>query len=100
MPSTLAEISDTLEPGQNYASSYLAPGEVLAMTWQGGGGYGDPLRREPEKVATDLTSFRVSAEAATQIYGVVIKANGTVDAGATETQRGQLRRARIGSDVA
>ena len=26
---TLAEISDTLEPGQNYASSYLAPGEVL-----------------------------------------------------------------------
>jgi len=48
MPSTLPEISDTLEPGQNYASSYLAPGEVLAMTWQGGGDYGDPLTREPQ----------------------------------------------------
>ena len=45
MPSTLPEISDTLEPGQNYATSYLAPGEVFTMTWQGGGGYGDPLTR-------------------------------------------------------
>ena len=51
LPSTLPEISDTLEPGQNYATSYLAPGEVFTMTWQGGGGYGDPLTREPDAVA-------------------------------------------------
>ena len=64
-----------------------------------GRGYGDPLRRQPEKVAADLAAFRVSPEAASEIYGVVIKADGTVDAEATETRRQQLRQARIGSDV-
>jgi len=32
MPATLAEVSEKIEIGQNYASSYLAPGEVFAMT--------------------------------------------------------------------
>jgi N-methylhydantoinase B len=73
--------------------------DVYYTHWQGGGGYGDPLRREPEKVVADLASFRVSAKAASDIYGVVITPNGAVDAVATETRRRQLRRARIDMDV-
>ena len=104
MPSTLAEISDTLEPGQNYASSYLAPGEVLAMTWQGGGGYGDPLTREPDAVARDVREQKVTAEAARAVYGVVIE-DGAVDTGATAAERDQQRarrreRSRILRDTA
>jgi N-methylhydantoinase B len=93
MPSTLTEISDTLEPGQNYATSYLAPGEVFAMTWQGGGGYGDPLTREPEAVAQDVRENKVTAEAARAVYGVVIE-DGAVNAPATAAVRDQHRAGR------
>ena len=93
MPSTLPEISDTLEPGQNYATSYLAPGEVFTMTWQGGGGYGDPLTREPDAVARDMREQKVTAEAARTVYGVIIS-DGVVDPAATTAERDQQRTRR------
>ena len=93
MPSTLPEISDTLEPGQNYATSYLAPGEVFTMTWQGGGGYGDPLTREPDAVARDVREQKVTAEAARSVYGVLVS-DGVVDAAATTAERDQHRARR------
>src|SRR6202000_151551 len=73
MPAELSEVSDTLEPGQNYSSTYLAPGEVFHMTWQGGGGYGDPLPRDPEAVARDVREQKVTAGGARTVYGVVIE---------------------------
>ena len=94
MPSTLPEVSDTLEPGQNYATSYLAPGEVLAMTWQGGGGYGDPLTREPDTVARDVREQKVTAEAARAVYGVMIVEDGAVNPSATTAERDQHRARR------
>ena len=93
IPAELDEVSDELEPGQNYASSYLAPGEVFQMTWQGGGGYGDPLGRDPEAVAHDLRERKVTPDAAVGVYGVVV-ADGTVDAAATAVERDRLRSAR------
>jgi N-methylhydantoinase B len=93
LPSTLPEISDTLEPGQNYATSYLAPGEVFTMTWQGGGGYGDPLTREPDAVARDVREQKVTAEAARTVYGVIIS-DGVVDPPATTAERDQQRARR------
>ncbi|MCO1659859.1 hydantoinase B/oxoprolinase family protein [Pseudonocardia humida] len=93
MPTTLAEVSDTLEIGQNYATSHLAPGEVLAMTWQGGGGYGDPLRREIAAVARDLREEKITAAAARDVYGVVLS-GGTVDEAATAAERDRRRAAR------
>ena len=93
MPSDLAEISDTLQPTQNYASDYLAPGEVLMMHWQGGGGYGDPLTRDPESVAADLREGKITSVAAQDVYGVVLH-NGTVQDAATTTERARLRSIR------
>jgi N-methylhydantoinase B len=93
LPATLAEVGDTLEIGQNYASSYLAPGEVLAMTWQGGGGYGDPLHRDPAAVASDLREEKITADAAREVYGVVLDA-GAVDGAATTAERDRRRAAR------
>jgi N-methylhydantoinase B len=93
LPGTLPEISDTLEPGQNYATSYLAPGEVFTMTWQGGGGYGDPLTREPDAVARDVREQKVTAEAARAVYGVIIE-DGAINAGATTAERDQHRARR------
>lgn len=49
----------------------LTPGDVVQYTWQGGGGYGDPLQRKVEDVITDIGLGYVSAERAEKIYGVI-----------------------------
>ncbi len=53
----------------------------------GGGGYGDPREREPERVAADVRRGLVSPEAAARDYGVILDAVGAVDAEATRRQR-------------
>lgn len=67
--------------------------DIYVLKWCGAGGYGDPLEREPEAVARDVAAGMVSAEAAERFCGVVL-AGGEVDAGATESRRGELREAR------
>jgi N-methylhydantoinase B len=67
----------------------LREGDVLIMQSAGGGGYGDPLARDPALVEEDVASGYVSAEQARAQYGVV-----PGDAKATA----QLRQ-RLGSRV-
>lgn len=62
------------------------------ITW-GGGGWGDPLERDPALVAKEIVQGLVTAEGA-RAYGVVIAGDGTVDTAATETLRTQMRSAR------
>ena len=52
-----------------------------------GAGYGDPLRREPARVARDVGDGLVSFEFALAVYGVVLGSDGTVDARATARER-------------
>jgi N-methylhydantoinase B len=47
-------------------------GDELVVLTPGGGGYGDPLRRDPERVLRDFLNGFVSAEAAERDYGVAI----------------------------
>ena len=49
----------------------LFPGDIVQYTWQGGGGYGDPLLRAPDAVAADVASGYISARRALDIYGVI-----------------------------
>jgi N-methylhydantoinase B len=67
------------------------PGDVIAFRQPGGGGYGKPTEREPERVADDVRNGYVSIGKARDIYGVVVDP-GTfaVDAAATT----QLRESR------
>ena len=46
-------------------------GDVLAVT-QGGGGYGDPLKRDPDLVAADAMDGYVSVQRARTDYGVIV----------------------------
>lgn len=50
----------------------LEAGEVLVNNTGGGGGYGRPFDREPERVANDVRNGFVSVEAAATAYGVCI----------------------------
>lgn len=67
-------------------------GEVIRIRTTGGGGWGDPLERDPELVVRDVLWQKVSPEAALADYGVVL--TGSVDddtlahdAAATATER-------------
>ena len=65
---------------------------LLADTW-GGGGCGDPLEREVEKVKFDVDAGLVTPEGAKR-YGVVIDAQGTVDKDASGALRTQMSKKR------
>jgi N-methylhydantoinase B len=47
-------------------------GEVIRIRTTGGGGWGDPLERDPALVVRDVVWRKVSAEAALADYGVVL----------------------------
>ena len=47
-------------------------GDLIWMSEPGGGGYGDPLDREPERVLEDLLDEKISPEACRDVYGVVV----------------------------
>jgi N-methylhydantoinase B len=89
IPATLAEIDGDHQTLACEDELLLFPDDVHFMTWQSGGGYGDPLLREPARVAHDVAEFRVSERSAREIYGVIL-ADGAVDEAATEQQRQQL----------
>ncbi|MGQ0676271.1 MAG: hydantoinase B/oxoprolinase family protein, partial [Rhodospirillales bacterium] len=65
-------------------------GDAVVLEIAGGGGYGDPLAREPEKVAADLRAGYVSPGAARRIYGVALR-GGKPDLRASEKLRAALR---------
>ncbi|MBI4528029.1 MAG: hydantoinase B/oxoprolinase family protein [Deltaproteobacteria bacterium] len=50
----------------------VGPGDVVQVHTNAGGGYGDPLKRDPEKVLTDVLDGYVTVESAREDYGVVI----------------------------
>ena len=68
-------------------------GDLLYFNTWGGGGWGDPYDREAELVRADVARGLVSAEGAKR-YGVVIAADGSVDAAATDALRAKLREQR------
>jgi N-methylhydantoinase B len=57
----------------------LKEGEIVHVNLPGGGGYGDPLKRDVEKVRWDVVENYVSPGEAEQRYGVAIRYNGGVD---------------------
>lgn len=75
--------------------------DVLYIRQDGGGGYGDPLDRDPALVLGDLRLGLISAEPARQLYGVVATRDGTgVDLEATRQRRLALREQRVGHKLA
>jgi N-methylhydantoinase B len=82
------------------ARIWLRPGTTLMCRCCGGGGYGDPLDREPARVAKDVGEGIVSRQRAESVYGVVIDDAGIVATEPTSAMRTSLRAARAhGSEV-
>src|SRR5262249_59517931 len=72
----------------------VPPDSQVIIRSAGGGGWGDPLDRDPERVLTDVSEGFVSREAAEQHYGVVLAGGAgealRVDAEATARARADL----------
>lgn len=96
IPATLADVGGQSEILPSHHETDLAATDVYFTHWQGGGGYGDPLLREPAAVAADVVAHKVSAGGADEVYGVVLTPQGTVDSAATEARRSTLRLFRAG----
>jgi N-methylhydantoinase B len=84
------------------ANWYQVPTESrVIIRSAGGGGWGDPLDREPERVLDDIRDGMVSVDAARSEYGIVTKSTGKtgldaiqIDADATKAARQELRAQR------
>ena len=69
----------------------LHTGDVLVRETGGGGGWGDPLERDPLRVVEDVLDRKVSREAARDEYGVVLGRDGlSFDRAATEALRKKM----------
>jgi N-methylhydantoinase B len=75
----------------------IALGEytIVSDFTQSGGGYGDPLDREPETVAADIQAGLLSQREAEAAYGVVLSSDGRVDAARTAEGRHRMLADRL-----
>ncbi|THF49326.1 hydantoinase B/oxoprolinase family protein [Allorhizobium terrae] len=65
----------------------LNPGDRVRVMTPGGGGYGDPLRRDSETVAEDVRLGRYTSKQAEHLFGVILMRDGSVDGQATKVCR-------------
>ena len=68
-------------------------GDLLHYITWGGGGWGDPLERDPETVGLEIRQGLVTPEGAKH-YGVIVDDNGVVDADATDKLRAEMKSSR------
>jgi N-methylhydantoinase B len=79
-----------------YCDIEAKTGDIVYIRRASGGGYGDPLERPATLVCRDVVNRLVSAQAAREVYGVVIDpATMTPDSSATTELRSRLRRSRL-----
>jgi N-methylhydantoinase B len=76
-----------LHPQPASAGVELAPGQTIVSVSSGGGGYGPPWQRDPERVAHDVREGWVSRERAREVYGVEVDERGEVVVEATRERR-------------
>lgn len=75
-PGVLGEFKLDGETAEPKTVLWMEPESVVAMNLPGGGGYGNPFERDPEKVLDDVINQYVSIQQAETQYGVVIRFDG------------------------
>lgn len=95
IPQDLDEVQGRLEVATGITPTSQAKGDVYHCIGMGGGGYGDPLDRDPALVLRDVVNGLVTPELAAETYGVVISGQPPLeDEAATSRQREAIRARR------
>jgi N-methylhydantoinase B len=87
--------------GSVFSNYKIQSGDRFTRPTAGGGGFGDPLERDPNRVLEDVIDEYISVERAKTDYRVVIKVNDAdmldyeVDLPATEAARAEIRAHRV-----
>jgi N-methylhydantoinase B len=77
-----------IQPQSKEAPRSISDGDIICIHSAGGGGYGNPYKRDIKLVLDDYVDGIISRETALNDYGVKINENGTVDMDATLEIRG------------
>ncbi len=77
---------------------FVQAGELIRIRTTGGGGWGDPLVRDPELVVRDVVWRKVSPEAAYADYGVVLTGSLEDDTLGYDAEATQGRRAQSAAE--
>jgi N-methylhydantoinase B len=102
IPQNLDEVTGKLEVATGITPTNQAKGDVYHCIGMGGGGYGDPIDRDPGLVLRDVINGLVTPEWAKKMYGVVVREEPwRVDEDATRKQRAAIRaqRRKLGKRV-
>jgi N-methylhydantoinase B len=91
VPQVLEELSGELEAHGAYSVTSMRVGDVYRAVSMGGGGYGDPLDRDPRLVAFDVERRLVTRGWAERTWGTVLDEHGAVDEARTKARRDELR---------
>lgn len=83
---SITHLDGSREELPSSSTSQVEQGDIYSVAIAGAGGFGDPLKREPELVLRDVLDDKVSVEGALEDYGVVV-VDGQVDAEATQARR-------------
>ncbi|MBK17654.1 MAG: 5-oxoprolinase [Rhodospirillaceae bacterium] len=93
---------DVIEPSDvpgKVSGFALRTDDIVREETAGGGGYGDPLTRNPEKVAEDIRLGYLTNNQAKIRYGVIVGKDGDIDAAATAKKRDALSTNRISATL-
>jgi N-methylhydantoinase B len=69
----------------------IREGDVISAQTAGGGGYGSPQERDPQRVVFDCKQAKVSEQQARDLYGVVLTKDAGVDHKNTSSLRRQMK---------
>jgi N-methylhydantoinase B len=99
-PTTFEELDllkgNIIFPPANFHAIPVKQHDIILFRWGAGGGYGDPLDRNPEAVLKDLKMKAISLSTAEAVYGVVLKKGEmAVDDEATRAKRARIRETRL-----
>jgi N-methylhydantoinase B/oxoprolinase/acetone carboxylase alpha subunit len=87
---TFQEALNLVSPSK-FSNVRMYTGDQVRLTNPSGGGYGDPLERDPLLVARDVHEGFVSRRNADALYGVVLDEGGEPDLKATQLRRREMR---------
>jgi N-methylhydantoinase B/oxoprolinase/acetone carboxylase alpha subunit len=86
-----------------YLGRPFKDGDLFEHFYNAGGGYGDPIERDPEQVRKDLDNGVITPRAARQVYYVDVHSDDgrtyTVDPAKTEEYRSRERSARLAEGI-
>ena len=100
LPYDLASTKGESKQNRQWGTFELDDGDIQYICAMGGGGYGDPIDRDPEAVLQDVSRGVVGRDVAEKVYGVVLENDGeSVDLVATADNRLAIRGRRTGSVI-